>query len=148
MPDAMRRWAAERAKQVFPLYVASPSAPGPPGVPNARTPEHALGGCFEGAAYVGRTTSSRTMTAFLRAAVLAAARLSTDELTFVLNQMLGLELPERLLRGGSARRVAWRWTGAASTCSTACDAPRSRRCTTSCRDRCGGRRAAQDSRSR
>jgi len=69
-------------------------------VPNARTPEHALGGCFEGAAYVGRTTSSRTMTAFLRAAVLAAARLSTDELTFVLNQMLGLELPERLLARG------------------------------------------------
>ena len=40
------------------------------------------------------------MTAFLRASVPAAARLSTDELTFVLNQMLGLELPERLLARG------------------------------------------------
>ena len=47
-----------------------------------------------------RDSGHGRMTAFLRAAVLAAARLSTDELTFVLNQMLGLELPERLLARG------------------------------------------------
>ena len=69
MPDAMRRWAAERAKQVFPQYVASHTAPGPPGAPNAWASEHAPGGCFEGGTYVGRTTSSRTMMAFLRASV-------------------------------------------------------------------------------
>jgi hypothetical protein len=62
--------------------------------------KHARGRCFEGATYVGRTISPRTMMAFLWASVPAAARLSTDELTFVLNQMLGLELPERLLARG------------------------------------------------
>ena len=111
-------------------------------------PEHALGGCFEGAAYVGRTTSSRTMTAFLRAAVLAAARLSTDELTFVLNQMLGLELPERLLaRGQRAPCCVEVDRGGVHLLNCVRCAQVTRRMT-SCRDGCGGRRAARDSRSR
>ena len=67
-----------------------------------RVPEHALGEYFKGATYVGRTISSRTMTTFLRASV--PARLSTDELTFVPNQMLGLELRERLLARGQLVR--------------------------------------------
>jgi len=119
------------------------------GEAGARVPEHALGGCFQGPAYAGPTTSSRTMTAFLRASVPAAARPTTAEFTLILNQISDSSSQRASWhRRSIAPRVPRWWTGAASTCSTTRKAPSTRRRTTSRRSACVAKRLAEGSRSR